>query len=261
MPSCLRGALHRRLQSVPGARGVHRSPTAPAFSSTPDLGRSSLLDGATRMSDTISNRARPKLDFKSSLQNAFFPVTLFSEDGGSTLHSLLPASLEASRPSLSQIRSARLLSPCCHARLEPTCSRCLPAAAAGVPASASPLPGSSGHSTRGQQVAPGVYRTLGFGLESFPGSPLPNIGPYWDPFPPWGSCCGLRVASAPRSCSPVSVHPRACAPRSHKPAPLPSAAWAGAVCLPRSQSRQAGLQPHSCSAVGQRLRPCASGSH
>lgn len=179
MPSCLRTAPgscgvpciaagrgpHHTVCSQCRARAGYVDPPLRQHSQALQTGgRRSLLDSAARMSSNISNRACPKLDFQSCLPNVFVPVTLFSENGGSALHSLPPPSLEASWPPPSQTRSARLLRPASRtprARLRvglcsPTLLMLPSRSTCWRPRLAAPLPGSPGHSTQG--TAGGTWR-------------------------------------------------------------------------------------------------------
>lgn len=169
MPSCLRTA--------PGSGGVPRVAVSagPAWgASTPHCasileharpGPQLPLGSAARM-PSIPSRACAKLDCQSSLQSLSSRKTVAPP---STRCCQRPWGVLASR---AQGRAARLLGPCRHARPEPGCGRAAHAARAAllqcllVP---SPQPPRClallGTAPRAQQVAPGTYRTFGFGLD------------------------------------------------------------------------------------------------
>lgn len=205
---------------------------------------------------SIPSRACAKLDCQSSLQSLSSRKTVAPP---STRCCQRPWGILASR---AQGRAARLLGPCRHARPEPGCGRAAHAARAAllqcllVPPPQPPrCLALLGTAPRAQQVAPGTYRTFGFGLD---GSFLVSISPtsvlIWTPFLPGvlavdSEQLPLTHPAAQHRCTPgpVPSHPR-------------EPAWAGPVCPLRVQSRQAGLQADPCSAVGRRLRPCVSSS-
>lgn len=135
---------------------------------------------------SIPSRACAKLDCQSSLQSLSSRKTVAPP---STRCCQRPWGVLASR---AQGRAARLLGPCRHARPEPGCGRAAHAAHAAllqcllVPPPQPPrCLALLGTAPRVQQVAPGTYRTFGFGLD---GSFLVSISPtsvlIWTPFLP-----------------------------------------------------------------------------
>lgn len=238
MPSCLRTA--------PGSGGVPPwvavragSPTAPAFSSTPGLGRSSLLDRL--LGCPITSQIE-------HVQNWTFrpPFRTCSSQSLSSQETVAPPSTRCCRrprrrPGLS-LRPAQPVScrPAVrHARSRPAAAAALAHAARAaslqcLPVSPPPPPcclALLGTAPRAQQVAPGVYRTFGFGLDgSFLVSISPTLVLIWTRFLPGV----LAVDSEQLPLTPV--HPRACAPR-------PPRARLGGARVPSALTEPSGRTP------------------